>query len=215
MYVYDGDSIYSPLIAVFRWAPAVLIRTPAGGDVWKYGNDSGGLQHTTATKCALVLNDGFCTKSQEQLRFAHFCCCFGSFSYWHCGWHGQRFIKNTIAEQFKHSLFNWGLSCAQRTWRNSFCFLLVENTKPGLLPTVHNLSSSIMCVYMLASTGEGGGGWFQLQQRGICGLDWWCIYCSSFTERDGPARMGDRKQMKQKACRLSSRHLKLPKWNSF
>lgn len=31
MYVYDGDSIYSPLIAVFRWAPAVLMRTPAGG----------------------------------------------------------------------------------------------------------------------------------------------------------------------------------------
>lgn len=32
MYVYDGDSIYSPLIAVFRWAPALPISLAAGGD---------------------------------------------------------------------------------------------------------------------------------------------------------------------------------------
>lgn len=32
MYVYDGDSIYSPLIAVFRWASAFLMRAPAGGE---------------------------------------------------------------------------------------------------------------------------------------------------------------------------------------
>lgn len=36
MYVYDGDSIYSPLVAVFRWALALLIRTSAGGEVWKW-----------------------------------------------------------------------------------------------------------------------------------------------------------------------------------
>lgn len=194
MYVYDGDSIYSPLIAVFRWAPAFLIRTPAGGDVWKWIRRASARRHTTTTKCALVLNDGFSTKSQEQLRFAHFYCCFGSFSYWHWGWHGQRFIINTIAEQFKHSLFNWGLSCAQRTWRNSFCFLLVENTKPGLLPTVHNLSSSIMCVYMLASTGEGR------RVPAAAARNLWLrlmMHLLQFIYRKRRAgRMGTRKQMK-------------------
>lgn len=31
MYVYDGDSIYAPLIAVFRWAAAI----PNGGELWE------------------------------------------------------------------------------------------------------------------------------------------------------------------------------------
>lgn len=33
MYIYDGDSIYAPLIAVFRWAPHTLNR----GALWGWG----------------------------------------------------------------------------------------------------------------------------------------------------------------------------------
>lgn len=54
MYVYDGDSIYAPLIAVFRWAPASLNGRAVQ---WrKYVNDLGTLWHCfkSANKFVLV-----------------------------------------------------------------------------------------------------------------------------------------------------------------
>lgn len=53
---------------------------------------------------------------------------------------------------------------------------------------------------------------------GVCGLDWWCIGCGSFTERRD-SQMGNRKQMKWKALWLPavvhSTHLQLQKFSSL
>lgn len=55
MYVYDGDSIYAPLIAVFRWAACYSEWESCersgwvekgGGGGGEYGNDSGSLWHS-------------------------------------------------------------------------------------------------------------------------------------------------------------------------
>lgn len=48
-------------------------------------------------------------------------------------------------------------------------------------------------VYILESREENS---FQLQQQESRGLDWWRIRRSSFTERDGQAKLGSGKQTK-------------------